>query len=236
MALSKIMSLRGHHFYTDILDSNSIVIDLGAHRGEFSTLISEQFGCKCYAVEASPELWELILESHLVKPYNYVITDRNHPVEFHLANNPECNTIYNLPTETTEKVVQVEGITLDKFLEINQIDQVDLLKIDIEGAEIELFNSLSDATIAKINQISVEFHDFLPYIDNMGQKIETIKTKLKKLGFACIVYTISCHEDVLFINRQNCNVSNLELFYYGFIDKYIQALQRKLLRYREGDN
>jgi FkbM family methyltransferase len=230
MTIPTIMSLRGHHFYTGILDTNSTVVDLGAHRGEFSTLVSEQFGCKCYAVEASPDLCSLILENRLLKPYNYVINDSNQPVKFHLAHNPECNTIYNLPTQTTDKVVQVEGITLDKFLEINQINQIDLLKVDIEGAEIELFNSLSDATIAKIKQISVEFHDFLPYIDDMREKIKAIKARLKKLGFACIIYTITCHEDVLFLNRDYCQISNIDMFYFGFIDKYKQAFQRKFLQ------
>lgn len=230
MTLSKIMSLRGHHFYTDILDSNSIVIDLGAHRGEFSLQLSETFGCKCYAVEAAPDLCGLIPENDLVKSYNYVVNDNNQPVKLHLANNPECNTIHHLPAANTETVVQVQGITLERFLEINQIEQVDLLKVDIEGAEIELFNSLSDSTITKIKQISVEFHDFLPYLDNMGQRIQAIKAKLQQLGFACIVYTITCHEDVLFLNQNYCNLSTWEIFYYGFIDKYKQAFMRRFLK------
>lgn len=230
MPLSKIISLRGHHFYQKNLNPDSIVIDLGAHRGEFSKQISERFGCKCYAVEASPDLCQLIPESHLVKPFNYVINDSNHLVEFHLGNNPESNTIYNLPSEATEKVVQVQGITLNTFLEKNNISQVDLLKVDIEGAEIDLFNSLNDEVISRFKQISVEFHDFLPYINDVVPKIQLIKAKLKKLGFVCIVYTITCHEDVLFVNRNLCQLSNLEFFYYKFIHKYILAILRKFSR------
>jgi FkbM family methyltransferase len=56
----------------------------------------------------------------------------------------------------------LDGITLETFLNTQRIELVDLLKIDIEGAEEAVFNSTRDATLCNIKQITIEFHDFVP--------------------------------------------------------------------------
>jgi len=51
-----LRSLCDHHFLVDIIDSRTIVVDLGANLGEFLAKLNEMYGCRCYAVEASPTL------------------------------------------------------------------------------------------------------------------------------------------------------------------------------------
>ncbi len=41
------------------------------------------------------------------------------------------------------------------------VDRIDLLKIDIEGAEIGMFDDCTDEELSSIGQITVEFHAFL---------------------------------------------------------------------------
>lgn len=230
MTYPKLLSLRGHHFYARLINKDSIVVDLGANRGDFSSQITSIFGCKSYAVEASPRLFSMIPQSPLIKKFNCLINHTNEAVQFNLALNDECSSINHLPDEMNQEVLTLEGVTLEKFLDDNNIKNIDLLKVDIEGAEIELFDSLSDATICSIKQLTVEFHDFMEYFGDMETKVQNIKNRLNKLDFFCIVYSWKTNEDVLFLNKRYCNISNLEYLYLKYIDKYIKGIRRRLKR------
>jgi FkbM family methyltransferase len=52
----------------------------------------------------------------------------------------------------------VRGITVDKLMKDNCIDFIDLLKVDIEGAEREVFDDAS-AWIDRVGAIAIELHD-----------------------------------------------------------------------------
>ena len=47
----------------------------------------------------------------------------------------------------------------NKCLEENKIQNIDLLKIDVEGAEIDILMSIDKMLMDKISQISVEFQE-----------------------------------------------------------------------------
>jgi FkbM family methyltransferase len=56
--------------------------------------------------------------------------------------------------------------TLEDILDEQKIDQVDFLKVDCEGGEYVLFDSISDATLARISRIAMEFHELHPSHDH----------------------------------------------------------------------
>ncbi len=106
---------------------------------------------------------------------------------------------------------------------INKINEVDLLKIDIEGAELQLFLSTSDDVFSSIKQISIEFHDFMDLYPS--EEVKKIINRFKS-GFYIIKFSRYYYYDVLFINKLYCN-----LFQYVTIKhfiKYIKIFQRKL--------
>ena len=53
---------------------------------------------------------------------------------------------------------QVHGITVDKIMEDYELTRIDILKMDIEGAELEVFKD-SSSWIGKVNAIIVELHE-----------------------------------------------------------------------------
>ncbi len=161
---SGFSNLKTHTIYSRILDSDSLVIDLGANVGQFTEAITRESNCTCCAIEAVPSVYSQIPENDLVKKFNYAISDRNKPLKIYISDNPESNSIsqeaasvYGLQGE-----ISVDGITLETFLNNQKIELVDLLKIDIEGAEEAVFNSTRDATLCNVKQITIEFHDFMP--------------------------------------------------------------------------
>ena len=56
--------------------------------------------------------------------------------------------------------IEVDGITFQRFMETCGIDQIDLMKLDIEGSEVELLESLPNDVLDRIDQMTVAFHDF----------------------------------------------------------------------------
>lgn len=85
---SRITTARGHSFYTGLVNRESVIVDLGGHKGEFSSEISQRFGCKCYLVEALPTLFSQIGEGPLVQKYNFAMAGRDEPVELFVSKNP----------------------------------------------------------------------------------------------------------------------------------------------------
>jgi hypothetical protein len=103
----------------------------------------------------------------------------------------------------------VDGITLETFLNNQRIELVDLLKIDIEGAEEAVFNSTRDTTLCNVKQISIEFHDFMPGSIST-EEVNKITNRLKRLGFICLPFSYMLFgmesSDFLFINTNKCKI------------------------------
>lgn len=55
--------------------------------------------------------------------------------------------------------------TLEDVLGSQGVEQVDFLKVDCEGAEYGLFDSVSDATLSRVSRIALEFHEIHPSHD-----------------------------------------------------------------------
>ena len=68
--------------------------------------------------------------------------------------------------------------TLDDILQAENIDRVDFLKVDCEGGEYALFDSMSDETLGRISRIALEFHELHHSHDH-----RRIVNRLKSAGF-----------------------------------------------------
>ncbi len=212
----------------DGLDEESIVLDLGAHKGEFSGWIAKTFGSTCHAIEAVPALYAAIPPAPKVHLYNFAISANNGPLQMYLSDNPEANSILVDASHSARQTQVVEGITLGTLISRLELQRIDLLKADIEGAEIALFDSTPDDVLRKIRQISVEFHDFIPEL-KIEEDVRRIKRRLRALGFYCIEWSRT-NADVLFINRRSFPASLLDYLLLKFVLRYVFGFGRALKR------
>jgi len=53
----------------------------------------------------------------------------------------------------------VETVTIDGLFELFSLARIDLLKLDVEGAEYALLDVVAPDTLMRIGQLIVEFHD-----------------------------------------------------------------------------
>jgi len=219
----QLIEIDNHTFITNFIDTNSIVVDLGANDGRTSEKIYSTFGCFIYAVEPVPQLFSKIKAHDRLKKYNYCIAAKTEPI---LLNIPldNCASIYQHDTEKKIESIVVDGITFDHFLKIQNIKIIDLLKVDIEGAELDLFASLKKENLQLIRQMTVEFHDFL--WEDMHDQVELIKNKMVSSGFYCIPFSLN-NGNVLFVKKEL--ISYLAYTYLKFI-KYVLGIRRILKR------
>ena len=80
--------------------------------------------------------------------------------------------------------INVRMITLEDIFRLFKIQKIDLLKVDIEGAELDLFENFSQYDSERISQIVVEFHDFLD--PALRKRVEQCIKKLQGLGYVFI--------------------------------------------------
>jgi FkbM family methyltransferase len=200
-------NIQEHTFFDEYFNENLVIIDLGACKGEFTTKMEDVYKLKkAILVEASFKNFSEIPKKDNYVLYNRVISNnQNQLVEFYEDSNSPYNgsTIFNYFDGVKHEVLT---ITLDEIIKENDITEIDLLKIDIEGSEYELLNNIQDETYSKINQITVEFHDFLN--EDLIPKTKEIIEKLSKLGYSYEVSSaewanfVAPHYDVIFYRKQ----------------------------------
>ena len=215
----QMITLRGHSFMPAPLDRSSTVIDLGAHRGEFSRQIIDRFGCRCVAVEANPSLLDKVRAANGVEPLWGAITDRDGSSIFYLSDNPEASTLSNESTELNGRRINVPTFTLESILRNLGISHVQLLKVDIEGAEIPFLLSVPEQITRLIDQITVEFHDFCGLVS--ADQIQNVRARLASLNFEEINFGTGdrawINTNCLFVRRDAPRIGRLRRWYLKFV-------------------
>jgi FkbM family methyltransferase len=195
--LRQTITLRGHTFLPWLIDRSSTVLDLGAHRGEFSREVATRFGCRCIAVEANPTLAAEISAKGIETVWG-AIADTVGIAEFHLSDNPEASTLIEKGGEPNGKKIKVPTYTLPTIMRKCGVTHVDLMKVDIEGAEVQLLSSLEEA-LNSVDQITVEFHDFCGLVST--EQVKAASRRLVALGFEQINLHAK-YSDYLFVRRK----------------------------------
>jgi FkbM family methyltransferase len=215
-----------HTYVPAVLNSNSIVVDLGANQGDFSHELIRRHGCQVYAAEPLASLCALIQPSPRLKLYPVAIGGRNGFATLNVFASRCASLLGGKPDETTLQAQEVEVVDLHSLLALIAVEHVDLMKVDVEGAELDMFESALPTDLMRIGQLSVEFHDFI--YPERAPRVEAIKRWLQSIGFWMINFSLD-NTDVLFINP----ASGISLFDYRklrYIAKYVEGGRRRLRR------
>lgn len=199
-------AIRGHSLYTPPLGADSVIVDLGANRGEFALQMSRRFGGRYYLVEGNPELQESLRARTPFHVLPYAVAPADGPIRFNVAKNDEGSSILALPQTsvydcTLERSVEVPGKRLESILAEIDEPRIDVLKVDIEGAEIEMLTTADPSRLGAIGQITVEFHGDSIFGFGLHQEVERAIDRLKGLGFVALNFSRPMRTDVLFVSR-----------------------------------
>lgn len=134
---------------------NPIVVDIGAYIGVTPLFFARHKGAKIYAIEPHPDSYKSLLENvrgTSIVCINNAIADYE-GVQYIFQSNKSIGMSVISPRDLKGyDKIPVTTITLKHLFKSLGITHVDLLKIDVEGCEYEIF--LSD-----------EFKDVVPVID-----------------------------------------------------------------------
>ncbi|MFL6400133.1 MAG: FkbM family methyltransferase [Nitrososphaeraceae archaeon] len=168
-----------------------IVIDVGAHIGKYTIIASKRIGAngKVIAIEAHPVNYEMLNRNIKlngltnVTTLNYAVYSKETKLKLFLPDDKLNHTIYNtlIPSRAKdeEKFIQVNANTLDNLLQKNGMPQeVNWIKIDVEGAELEVLKGAHDI-ISRSNNIAVfiEVHNIGDDKNNLYRPIMDLMEK-----------------------------------------------------------
>ena len=155
----------GSHFYKP--KKGDVVIDVGAGLGEEAIVYSNAVGPsgRVVAIEANPDVCQVLTDVvKLNKLSNVEVVNvalspvlgavtMNNEVESYLS-----GSLQN--TKSTAKYFKVDGMPLSELIERYGIKEIDLLKVNIEGAERFLTEEIRPEVFKKIKNIAISCHDF----------------------------------------------------------------------------
>lgn len=148
------------------IDSNSIVIDAGAYTGEWAQEILDRYSPTIHAFEPDPRnygpLEKKAQANPRLIPYDFGLGDKNESVR--MTQEYLGSSIFtdgNNKTGAPSTEVQIRDIA-DTWKSL-ALDQVDLMKINIEGAEFPLLERMIETDLLKkADCFLIQFHEWHP--------------------------------------------------------------------------
>jgi FkbM family methyltransferase len=166
--------------------SDETFVDVGAGIGSYTLMIAEEYKektVKIIAIEAYPENYKALCRNveynnfKYVKTINKAVSDNKGVITMYKQNDPhrtragQYTSIYSNGTPC-----EVECDTLDDII---TNDRADLMKVDIEGAEVLALKGATN-TLKRLRKIIVEVH---------GDNFEKVRRILDMHGFKLIFIT-----------------------------------------------
>lgn len=180
-------------YYTvnlDRLNNKSIIVEAGAARGhtiEDLRQLEQTKECKVFAIECNEDNIKTLRKGnfHNVTIYEGALVGQNFGDSVVFYQNIELFQWGNLlkprgmkhKGSTGIKEYKVKTLKINDIFSVFGIDKIDFLKLDIEGSEKEVIETMSEETASKIDQLYIA--RFFPLDVNNGY-FEKI---LRRLGF-----------------------------------------------------
>jgi FkbM family methyltransferase len=193
----RVERLYGHSAVVDWLGPGSVVLDLGASRGRFAAAAIERFGCRVIAVEPVAALHAALPGHPLLRTERLAVAATGEDVQLRVGGSDEDATIAAAVPRGNGAVEHVRGVTLAELLDRLELDRAALVKMDIEGAELDVLETAAPETLARFDQLTVEFHDFL--VPEWRQRVDAIDRRLRRLGFHGLRVSRD-RSDILYVN------------------------------------
>jgi FkbM family methyltransferase len=164
------------------IKETDLIIDVGAHIGLFTLYASQN--CKnglVYAFEPMPDNFTMLESNVMINNLQNIQLD-NSAVSESSAN----MILYKNKDESghskfiqSENPISVPSKSLNDLFDKNNIKVCNLLKLDCEGAEYEIIDSLDVKNFKLIEKIIIEYH----MADTHPELLENLKNKLKSNSF-----------------------------------------------------
>jgi len=148
-------------FYTPT--AADVILDIGANIGLFSIWIARHApGARVAAFEPFPENYDALVKNlsgwtHQVTPLNMAV-GRSAGRGQMLATG-QRSLDHRLASTESAGAQAVQVVSLEDAIRLTGSDSVDFLKLDVEGAELDVLEGADERTLRRIRQVAIEYHD-----------------------------------------------------------------------------
>jgi len=154
------------------LDSRSVVFDVGGFEGQWASDIFARYLCRVHVFEPMEEAARAIARRFAGNPHVTL-----HPVALgaragmaQLTLDGDGSSLH-LPGE---KRITVQVVTPEQVFAEQKIDEVALMKLNIEGAEYDLLDHvIASGLVARIRYIQIQFHATIPDAERRMREIQS---------------------------------------------------------------
>ena len=140
-------------FLLNQLQLGQTVIDIGAHKGAYTYWMSQRVGSsgQVIAFEPQPELNQNLSKLTGLFPHNNIQTEsfalssiRGEAISSVPGDTPSPSASLVKNTNHNGSGIAVQTITLDEYVTDNNLSSIHLIKCDVEGSELEVFQGGCD--------------------------------------------------------------------------------------------
>ena len=139
--------------------SSPVIFDVGSYVGEIACKYAKNFpDASIYAFEPTPTSYnELEKKTHKINNiqiFNFALSDTNNKCQFYLnkfsptnsmlAPSSKAHNVWGNGLVETQETINVDCTTLDEFCKYKHIDHIDILKIDVQGGELNVLRGAND--------------------------------------------------------------------------------------------
>lgn len=176
---------------------NSLSVCYCAGCGEdisFDLELIKKFNCRVYGIDPTPRAVSFVkTETQNIPNYHFIelgLWDKKDKLKFYLPKNPDHVSHSFLNIQKTENFIEVNVERLRNIICEQNHNSLTLLKLDIEGAEYKVIDTIVEDNI-DIKVLCVEFDECFNPLDSRYKC--RIKSSIKKLIDAG--YEIACLQD-----------------------------------------
>jgi FkbM family methyltransferase len=181
----------GYYLDPACIDQDSIVYSLGVGEDiSFDLAMIEQFGVHVYAFDPTPRVREWLKFQSVPEQFHYHevgIAGFDGEADFHLPPRKDFVSHSILPAReySTEKI-RVPVIRLRTAMQRLGHDRIDLLKLDIEGAEYGVIEDFLRES-APVEQILIEFHHRLSPVGTSKTRraLQLLESQGMRISYVC---------------------------------------------------
>ena len=191
------------------LSASTNVLDLGANGGGFPLMLNMS-GIrlkKVVCVEFHPDTFlrmrfniERNLDCEFIG-YNVAICGEPRVVEVYLGVGSTSSNIYQTEDNAGKKLYHIKGMTFDEIYRNSFADGViDICKMDVEGAEYDVFSTPYHKFLVRCRQVIIEIHK------RCGRQKSEVIDRIEQLGFRKLPRgTVGVEQDVYFFENLSLN-------------------------------
>ena len=162
---STINEIFVHDLYPYRIKKDDVILDIGAHIGVFTVFAAKlAYEGQIYSFEPDPENFSQLVKNinlngeKRVKSFNLGVDAKAGTRDFYVS---VLHSGGNSLIDNKGKRISAKFCTLADIFEKNDLDRVDFLKMDVEGAEYDVLLNTPQEYFDKIGNIGLEVHDWI---------------------------------------------------------------------------